>query len=145
MSEAKPVAPVPAATILIVRDSTDGLEVFMVKRHHQIDFVAGALVFPGGKVHGGDREAALCEHMDGAEHWSPKCGQWAPPPFGKHSRNPAFCSRGKWGGEFVSRVRLAALENYRERLEKGEISLLDMVRGSSCGLPAINWFPLPIG
>lgn len=26
----------------------------MVKRHHQIDFAAGALVFPGGKSHGGD-------------------------------------------------------------------------------------------
>ena len=26
----------------------------MVKRHHQIDFAAGALVFPGGKTHAGD-------------------------------------------------------------------------------------------
>ena len=43
----KPIAvPVPAATILLLRDGAEGLEVFMVKRHHQIDFVAGALVFP---------------------------------------------------------------------------------------------------
>ncbi len=28
----------------------------MVKRHHQIDFAAGALVFPGGKSHGGDQD-----------------------------------------------------------------------------------------
>jgi len=28
----------------------------MVKRHHQIDFAAGALVFPGGKSHGGDED-----------------------------------------------------------------------------------------
>ena len=50
MSDSKPIVqPVPAATILIVRDGEQGLEVFMVKRHHQIDFVAGALVFPGGK------------------------------------------------------------------------------------------------
>ena len=50
---------VPAATIIIAREAEAGLEVFMVKRHHQIDFVAGALVFPGGKVAPGDFDAAL--------------------------------------------------------------------------------------
>lgn len=48
MTEA--VAIRPAATILLVRDGEAGLEVFMVVRHHQIDFASGALVFPGGKV-----------------------------------------------------------------------------------------------
>ena len=37
---------IPAATILLVRDGPTGLEVFMVVRHHQIDFASGALVFP---------------------------------------------------------------------------------------------------
>jgi len=47
----KPIAnPVPAATIMLLRDGAQGLEVFMVVRHHQIDFASGALVFPGGKV-----------------------------------------------------------------------------------------------
>jgi 8-oxo-dGTP pyrophosphatase MutT (NUDIX family) len=41
---------IPAATVLIVRDTQAGLEVFMVVRHHQIDFASGALVFPGGKI-----------------------------------------------------------------------------------------------
>ncbi|MBV8472932.1 MAG: NUDIX domain-containing protein [Hyphomicrobiales bacterium] len=40
----------PAATVLLVRDGASGLEVFMVVRHHQIDFASGALVFPGGSV-----------------------------------------------------------------------------------------------
>ena len=40
----------PAATVLLVRDGARGLEVFMVVRHHKIDFASGALVFPGGKV-----------------------------------------------------------------------------------------------
>ena len=34
--------PVPAATILMLRDGVDALEVFMVVRHHQIDFASGA-------------------------------------------------------------------------------------------------------
>jgi len=44
-----------AATILLLRDDP-AFEVLMVKRHHQIDFASGALVFPGGKTHGGDHD-----------------------------------------------------------------------------------------
>jgi 8-oxo-dGTP pyrophosphatase MutT (NUDIX family) len=35
---------------LLVRDGPDGLQVFMMVRHHKIDFASGALVFPGGKL-----------------------------------------------------------------------------------------------
>src|SRR5262249_19227610 len=70
MRDAEPAIPVPAATILMVREPAEGLEVFMVKRHHQIDFVAGALVFPGGKVHAGDRDAGLSNVTDGVESWT---------------------------------------------------------------------------
>ena len=45
----------PAATILLLRDAP-AFEVLMVKRHHQIDFASGALVFPGGKSHAGDHD-----------------------------------------------------------------------------------------
>ncbi len=56
MSEQKtPAAILPAATILLLRDEPS-FEVLMVKRHHQIDFASGALVFPGGKTHGGDHD-----------------------------------------------------------------------------------------
>ena len=62
MSE--PAIPRPAATLLLVRDGESGLEVFMVVRHHQIDFASGALVFPGGSLEPGDRaiaaDAARC-------------------------------------------------------------------------------------
>jgi 8-oxo-dGTP pyrophosphatase MutT (NUDIX family) len=53
--EKKPV--IAASTVLLVRDSDDGLEVFMVVRHHEIDSFSGALVFPGGKVDPGDHDA----------------------------------------------------------------------------------------
>src|ERR1700731_3543808 len=66
----KSVTPLPAATILLLRDAPGGVEVFMVKRHHQIDFVAGALVFPGGRVDKGDSEAALRDHADGGAEWN---------------------------------------------------------------------------
>jgi 8-oxo-dGTP pyrophosphatase MutT (NUDIX family) len=44
------VAPRAAATVVILRDSGEGIEAFMVVRHRAIDFASGALVFPGGKV-----------------------------------------------------------------------------------------------
>ena len=48
----------PAATIMLLRDGPDGIEVFMVVRHYAIDFAAGALVFPGGRVEESDQELA---------------------------------------------------------------------------------------
>jgi 8-oxo-dGTP pyrophosphatase MutT (NUDIX family) len=44
-----------AATVMMVRDTTDGLEVFMVKRNPASAFVGGAYVFPGGAVDDHDR------------------------------------------------------------------------------------------
>jgi 8-oxo-dGTP pyrophosphatase MutT (NUDIX family) len=56
---------VPASTILMLRDSHE-LEVLMVQRHHQIEFAAGALVFPGGKLAKEDADPAWRGLLDGA-------------------------------------------------------------------------------
>ena len=55
---AEAVAPRPASTILLLRDSAElkEIEVFMMVRHYEIDFNSGALVFPGGSVDKGDKE-----------------------------------------------------------------------------------------
>ena len=47
-----------AATMLLLREGPSGMEIFMVVRHHEIDFASGALVFPGGSVDEGDRDIA---------------------------------------------------------------------------------------
>ncbi len=48
-----------SATMLLLRESADGMEIFMVVRHHEIDFASGALVFPGGSVDAGDHDIAV--------------------------------------------------------------------------------------
>lgn len=48
----------PASTMLLLRDGSEGMEVFMVVRHHQIDFASGALVFPGGSIDADDHAVA---------------------------------------------------------------------------------------
>jgi 8-oxo-dGTP pyrophosphatase MutT (NUDIX family) len=72
MSEEKPPVPIlPAATILLVRDDP-AFEVLMVKRHHQIDFASGALVFPGGKTHAGDHDPAWQSRVFGWDRTAPE-------------------------------------------------------------------------
>jgi 8-oxo-dGTP pyrophosphatase MutT (NUDIX family) len=57
MAADKTAAPRPASTILLLRDSVgQEIEVFMMVRHHEIEFSSGALVFPGGSVEKGDQE-----------------------------------------------------------------------------------------
>lgn len=59
-----PAAPRLSATILMLRDNP-ALEVLMVKRHHEIDFASGALVFPGGKVAPPDWAEGWAARADG--------------------------------------------------------------------------------
>jgi 8-oxo-dGTP pyrophosphatase MutT (NUDIX family) len=53
-----PPVPRDAATLVLLRDGAAGLEVFCVERNRKSGFMAGALVFPGGKVDEGDRDPA---------------------------------------------------------------------------------------
>lgn len=45
-----------AATVIVVRDGDEGLQVLVQERHVETDFVGGALVFPGGRVEDADRD-----------------------------------------------------------------------------------------
>jgi 8-oxo-dGTP pyrophosphatase MutT (NUDIX family) len=135
MSDAKPVAvAVPAATILIARDGADGLEVFMVKRHHQIDFVAGALVFPGGKASKGDFDAGLAEFTDCRPDWNAEMRALGACAIREAFEESGILFAHDETGQFVSGVRLETLSHYRHKLEKNEISLLDMLRAEKLKL-----------
>ena len=58
-------SPRPASTVLLVRDSADGPEVLLMRRHGRSGFAAGAWVFPGGVVDDGDRDLSLVDRLDG--------------------------------------------------------------------------------
>src|SRR3954452_769391 len=60
MTSASPVITRDAATVMLVRDAeAGGLEVFMLRRNLNSDFVGGAYVFPGGAVDPDDRHLNL--------------------------------------------------------------------------------------
>ncbi len=65
MSEVRP--PRDSATVLLLRDEAEGLEVFMVRRHLNSDFVGGAYVFPGGGLDPTDLEPDLLARLAGVD------------------------------------------------------------------------------
>ena len=124
-----PATPAPSATILMLRDGARGMEVFMVKRHHQIDFASGALVFPGGKAVQGDYDAALAGVTDGGKNWSPDMRA-----IGAAAIREAFeesgilLARSETDQELISPQRATALDHYRVKLDKRELGLYEMLR-----------------
>jgi 8-oxo-dGTP pyrophosphatase MutT (NUDIX family) len=47
-----------AATVIVGRDTSEGLQVFMVRRHAGATFLPDRYVFPGGRVDAADRDEA---------------------------------------------------------------------------------------
>jgi len=131
-----PVIPRPAATVVILRDGREGLEVFMVVRHHEIDFASGALVFPGGKVDEADADpawAALAPSSSGALDRA----------FLVASARETFeeaglmLARRGGGADMVGAADAHRLvETYRARLVAGQITFLDLVRKEGLRLAA---------
>lgn len=122
MSDQPAVTPRPAATVLMLRDGPKGMEVFMVKRHHEIDFATGALVFPGGSVDPGDSSAAVRARCDDAEGASD-----ARLSFRVACIREAFEETGlllcrRPGADHVLEAdECEALQHYREKLERNEL------------------------
>ncbi len=51
-----PPTPFPSATIILVRNHEDALQVYLLRRHSKSSFMAGNYVFPGGMVDAGDQD-----------------------------------------------------------------------------------------
>ncbi|PRC43392.1 NUDIX hydrolase [Mycobacterium sp. ITM-2017-0098] len=69
-----PLVPRPAATVMLVRDGQTGIEVFLMRRHSAMDFVAGVMVFPGGGVDNRDRNADVAWHGPDRQWWAGRFG-----------------------------------------------------------------------
>jgi 8-oxo-dGTP pyrophosphatase MutT (NUDIX family) len=66
MQPAEPQS-IPAATLVIVRETSRGPELLMVERAAAMRFAGGALVFPGGRVDPGDHDLARRHAGDAAD------------------------------------------------------------------------------
>ncbi|MCB1646510.1 MAG: NUDIX domain-containing protein [Pseudomonadales bacterium] len=146
---AEPSTPLPAATILMLRDGEAGLEVFMVVRHHQIDFASGALVFPGGKVDEGDAAVRhRCRGVDEADDVTVSLQAGA---IREAFEECGILLARKLGSDsLIDGTTLAALEHYREKLHQNEISLTEFLEAEdlelACDLlqPYAHWITPPM-
>ena len=59
------VTPVPAATVILLRDTANGPETLLIERHARSEFLPDMYVFPGGRVEA--RDQALAGRLAGLE------------------------------------------------------------------------------
>ncbi len=147
-----PVPARPASTVAILRDGAKGIEVFMVVRHHEIDFASGAIVFPGGKV----------DAQDATDDWKELAAEAPSEPeraffvaAGRETFEEAGLVLARQRGtadlvDATSADRLVAA--HRARRLKGAVSVVDILRGEELTLaldlmvPFAHWVtpePMP--
>lgn len=64
----------PAATVMLVRDTPAGINVFLMRRKKAMEFVGGVMVFPGGGVDDRDRNADIDWHGPPPSWWAQRFG-----------------------------------------------------------------------
>ena len=69
-----PAQPRDAATVVLLRDGADGVEVYLLERRSTMAFAAGMFVFPGGSVDDRDADVAIGWAGPGAEEWASRFG-----------------------------------------------------------------------
>lgn len=116
--------PTPAATVVMLRDGAEGLEVFMIRRNEKSSVHGGAYVFPGGKVDPGDDA-----YRDGMQLDQP------PADLQRALADPALDEAGA-----VSLYIAAVRETFEEcgvllAHRRGSLSVEDVYDGTSRGLP----------
>jgi len=109
--------PRPAATVVVMRDSAAGPEVFLVRRHEDTAFMGGAHVFPGGRVDAadGDGDDSWCDGIAHAVRQLGELPRTEATAYHVAAARELFEEAGvllarKAGGDFVS---LAGAEEHR--------------------------------
>ena len=122
--------PLLSSTILLLRDEPD-LQVLMVKRHYQIDFAAGALVFPGGKANEEDASEDWSDLTDGGYAGAERVARIAAVREAYEESGLILArhagSRGV-GKALVGADIAKSLEPFRSAVDRRERSFVELVR-----------------
>ena len=138
MPDAKP--PIPSATVLLLRDDPS-LEVFMVVRHHQIDFASGALVFPGGKADQEDFDDAFRERCASVVDDPVTRGLQVAALREAYEECGVLLARPDGGEHLLNAERLATMEPQRDALNAHTTQFLDILEAE--GLTLANDLLVP--
>jgi len=143
MSEPKPTEPNsvparPSATIMLVRDGREGIEIFMVVRDRPMDGAMGAVVFPGGKIDDEDRHPESWSHLVLPQP-SPELPYWMAAmretfeEAGVVIARPVGATAGDLGGE---RAREMVVK-HRDNLLDRKVTFAEIIRSERL-IPALD-------
>lgn len=146
-----PGQPRLSATILLLRDDptqNPALQVLLVKRHYEIEFAAGALVFPGGKTNPQDADPAWQDLCDGTYAADDQTVRVAAIREAFEEAGILLARRKARRGPnqpLLSRKDIELILPARTGVESGEISFLGLMRANGfvlaldCLIPFGHW------
>lgn len=128
MNKEKIGALIPAATIIMARDGENGMEVFMVKRNRQIDFAAGALVFPGGRVDDDDTAPEVIRRCRGSGQLpEPEIGYYVAAIREAYEECGILLACNRSDTEILPADRLSKFEHHRRALCANKIKFSEIL------------------
>jgi 8-oxo-dGTP pyrophosphatase MutT (NUDIX family) len=138
-----PVVPRLSATILILRDTPHGMEVLMVTRHHEIDFLSGVLVFPGGKLAKEDEDARVRARCSGVENLpAEQVALRVCAVREVFEESGILLARGRGANALVGAARATQLaEQYRQQMASGAMSIADLLEAEDLVLACEELVP----
>lgn len=146
------VQPRPASTIVLLRQHDPGFSVFLVIRHHQVDFATGAAVFPGGRLHTQDHDPFFASRRATASPLAPDERAHRVAAIRETYEEAGLLLAYHAGtDELASPETLEHLESLdaRGRLERGEVTLREVLEQERLDLaldilvPFAHWITPP--
>jgi 8-oxo-dGTP pyrophosphatase MutT (NUDIX family) len=140
-----PVVPVPAATVILLRDSDAGPEVLLLARHARSEFLPDMYVFPGGRVE--DEDHLLAERVAGLSRAAASArlgtvpaeqalGFFVAGVRETYEESGILLARRRGSSELLDAASAEALSRHRLAVQQGEASFRDLVLGEDLVLAA---------
>lgn len=123
----KVVTPKPAATVVMMRDSEDGLQVLLLKRHRASGFVPGAYVFPGGRIDEADGDPRLVTNCAVPERSGVPAHYWYGAVREVFEETGVLLARDANGVWAPAASTSEEIETWREKLMNDATSLIEIV------------------
>jgi len=135
--------PVPAATVILLRDSADGPEVLLLERHAKAGVLPDMYVFPGGRVEPADLGwNRVLEDLTRRPEPSRESQRFGEPELDHESclglqiaalretfeESGILLARSKRDGRYVGSEFLRSVREERLRMQAGELRFQDFVR-----------------
>ena len=146
------VLPKKASSVILLRDTTNEVETFLIQRHVASSFMGGLYAFPGGNLEAEDFSEELLAHVEGIaeeEAWAILGRESSPQIALAHwitGIREVFEEVGVFfasdeGGKLISfedEKHRKILERHRELLNKGEMTFSQLLRQENLRFAAHN-------